>query len=405
MAAFEYVALDARGRQKRGVLEGDSPRAVRQQLREQALTPLEVSAVEGKEERDRGLGLGLGNRMGVTELALFTRQLATLVRAGLPLETALQATAQQTDSRRTQRITLGIRSKVTEGHALAVALADFPQTFPEIYLATVAAGEQSGHLDGVLERLADYVETQQQLRQKVQLALFYPVILTVVAIGVVTALLAKVVPDIVGVFESINAALPPLTRGLIALSDFLSEYGLLLLLLLVAGFIGWRVAMRGEEFRSRVHRQYLRLPLVGRLARGVNTGRFARTLSILVNSGVPVLEALRISGAVVTNLPMRAAIKTAAERVREGSMIHRALGVEKLFPAITLHLIANGEASGQLGEMLDRAAQHQEREVETLVAGLLGIFEPMLILTMGGIVLLIVLAILLPIFNLNTLVK
>lgn len=405
MPAFEYVALDAKGRQKRGVLEGDSPRAVRQQLREQTLTPLEVSVVEGKQERGRGLHFKLGNRMSVTELALFTRQLATLVRAGLPLETALQATAQQTDSRKTQRIVLGIRSKVTEGHSLAEALGDFPQTFPEIYLATVAAGEHSGHLDGILERLADYVETQQQLRQKVQIALFYPIILTVVAIGVVTALLAKVVPDIVAVFESIRATLPPLTRGLIALSDFLRDYGWALLVLIIAAGFAWRVAMRGEDFRRRVHRNYLRLPLIGRLTRGVNTGRFARTLSILVNSGVPVLEALRISGKVVTNLPMRNAIEVASERVREGSTIHRALSVEKLFPPITMHLIANGETSGELGEMLERAAQHQEREVETLVASLMGIFEPLLILTMGGIVLLIVLAILLPIFDLNTLVK
>lgn len=404
MPAFEYVAVDARGKQNRGVLEGDAARAVRQQLREQGLTPLEVTEVIERPV-SKGFSFSGSGSLSTTELALFTRQLATLVRAGLPLETALQATAQQTDNPRAQRVTLGIRSKVLEGYSLAAALGDFPRVFPEIYRATVGAGEQSGHLDGVLERLADYTETQQALRQKVQVALFYPVILSLVAVGVVTALLAKVVPDIVGVFQNINAQLPLLTRMLIGVSDFLRDWWWLLLGMIVGGFFGWRVLMRGEAFRTRVHRRILSLPLIGRLARGVNTGRFTRTLSILVNSGVPVLEALRISGEVVQNLPMRKAIETASQRVREGSTIHRALAADKLFPPITLHLIANGEASGELGEMLERAAQHSEREVETLVASLLGVFEPLLILTMGGVVLVIVLAILLPIFDLNTLVK
>lgn len=408
MAAFEYIAIDRAGKSRKGVLEGDAPRAIRQQLREMGLTPLEVNAVS-----QRRIGkAGAGGRssihresLSVTELALFTRQLATLVRAGLPLETSLQATAQQSENRQTQRVALGLRAKVVEGYSLAAALNEFPRVFPEIYRATVAAGESSGHLDGVLERLADYSESQHALRQKVQVALFYPAILTVVAIGVVTALMVKVVPDIVGVFQNIHATLPLLTRGLIAFSDFLKDWWLLILLAIIAGAVSFRMGLRRPTFRSKVDGVLLRIPIVARLVRSMNTGRFARTLSILVNSGVPVLEALRISGEVVGNLPMRHAIETATQRVREGGSIHRALSVGKLFPPITLHLIANGEASGELGEMLERAAQHQEREVETLVASLLGLFEPLLILTMGGIVLVIVLAILLPIFNLNTLVK
>ncbi len=406
MGAFEYTALDSRGKQQRGVLEGDAPRQIRQQLRERGLTPLDVQEVS---ERKRGGGrsrLSLTrNRISVTELALFTRQLATLVKAGLPLEAALQAVAQQTDNQRTQRVTLGIRSKVLEGHALADALSDFPQVFPEIYRATVAAGEQSGHLDGVLERLAEYVENQQVMRQKVQLALLYPVILTFVAIGVVIVLLAKVVPDVVGVFDSIDAELPALTKGLIATSDFLRDYGLILLVLLGAGLFLWRLALTRPHIRRAYHLWLLRLPLVGRLVLGTNTGRFTRTLSILVNSGVPVLDALQISSEVIGNVPMREAIEETAQRVREGSSIHDALAKHRLFPAITLHLIANGEASGDLGGMLERAAIHQEREVETLVGALMGLFEPLLILVMGGVVLLIVLAILLPIFEINQLVQ
>ncbi len=407
MGAFEYVALDDRGRQKRGVLEGDAPRQIRQNLRDQGLVPIEVNEVVGKDSGRRagGFRIGLRQSLSVTELALFTRQLATLVHAGLPLESALQATSQQTESARTQKIVLGIRSKVLEGHDLASALADFPGVFPEIYRATVAAGEHSGHLDGVLERLADYVESQQTLRQKIQLALFYPAILSVVAIGVVVALLAKVVPDVVGVFDSIDAELPALTRGLIASSDFLRDYGIWLLVLLVMFGVVARFALKQEHIRWRFHRFLLRLPLLGRATRGINTGRFTRTFSILVNSGVPVLDSLRICTQVVVNLPMREAIDNAAKRVREGSSIHQALSAGKLFPPITLHLIANGESSGELGTMLERAAQHQEREVETLISALMSVFEPVLILTMGGVVLLIVLAILLPIFDLNTLVR
>ncbi len=405
MGAFEYTALDERGKQQRGVLEGDAPRQIRQQLRERGLTPLEVQEVSSRKRGSIPKFSLARNKISVTELALFTRQLATLVKAGLPLEASLQATSQQTDNPRTERVALGIRARILEGHTFADALSDFPQVFPEIYRATVAAGEQSGRLDGVLERLADYVENQQAMRQKVQLALLYPVILTFVAIGVVVVLLAKVVPDVVGVFDSIDAELPALTKGLIATSDFLSSYGLILLVLLIVAGIAWRMALREPHIRRAYDLWVLKIPVIGRLVLGVNTGRFTRTLSILVNSGVPVLDALQICVEVVSSLPMKSAVTETAQRVREGSTIYDALNKHRLFPAITLHLIANGEASGDLGGMLERAAVHQEREVETLVGALMGLFEPLLILVMGGVVLLIVLAILLPIFEINQLVK
>jgi general secretion pathway protein F len=277
--------------------------------------------------------------------------------------------------------------------------------FPELYRATVAAGEQSGHLDVVLERLADYTESRQQLRQKIQLALFYPALLTLLAISVVVLLLTYVVPQVVQVFQNIGQELPILTRGLIALSDFMRTYGLALLVLLgLAGAgIGWLLRKPGPL--RQWHAILLRLPLVSRLTRGLNTARFARTFSILLASGVPVLEALRIAAEVIGNLPMRDAVEAAARKVREGTSIFSALDKSGYFPPMTLHLIASGEASGKLEDMLERAATSQEREIEVMVATLLGLFEPLLIVVMGGLVLIIVLAILLPIFDLNQLVK
>lgn len=403
MGAFEYTALDSRGRERRGVLEGDAPRAVRAELREKGLTPLDVREVADRGGARRLFSFERG--MSVTDLSLFTRQLATLSRAGLPMEEALKAVAEQTESTRPQRIILGVRSQVVEGRTLAAALASFPASFNQLFRATIAAGEQSGRLDEVLEGLADYVEDQQVMRQKVLGALLYPAFLSVVAVIIVIVLLATVVPDLVQVFESIDAQLPLLTRALIALSDFLRAWGWLLALALAAGAAGAVYALRLEDVRREVQRRLLRLPVLGRFIRGVNTARFTRTLSILTRSGVPALDAMSIGAEVVSNLPMREAVQRAAAKVREGEAIHRALEAEKLFPPITLHMIANGELSGQLETMLARAAEHQEREVETLRQGVMGIVGPAVILLMGGMVLLIVLAILLPVFDLNQLVK
>ncbi|MFZ1494618.1 MAG: type II secretion system inner membrane protein GspF [Candidatus Competibacter denitrificans] len=403
MPAYQYASLDAKGRQRKGLLEADTPRMARQSLREQGLNPLSVEEVASQERGGRRRLWGL--RISATDLALITRQMATLVGSGLPVEEALGAVARQADRARLGGMMLAVRARVLEGHTLATALSDFPQVFPELYRATVAAGEQSGHLEVVFERLADYTEARQQMRQKVGLALFYPLMLTGVAILVVAGLLTYVVPQVVQVFGSLNQQLPALTRGLIALSEFLRQNGWWLLAILAGGVIAWVLALRRIGFRRRVDQALLRLPLVARLARGANTARFARTFSILMASGVPVLEALRISAQVLSNLPMREAVEQATARVKEGASLNKAISASGYFPPMTVQLIASGEASGRLENMLERAAIQQERETETLIAALLGIFEPMLILVMGGVVLVIVLAILLPIFDLNQLVR
>jgi general secretion pathway protein F len=408
MGAFEYVAVDPGGKNRKGVLEGDTPRQVRQLLRERNLLPVKITEIAEKAPRSGGgmrLFSGGAAGMSALDLALMTRQLATLSRSGLPLEEALQAVGEQSEKAKVKTVVLGVRSRVMEGHTLANGLADFPRAFPEIFRATVAAGEQSGHLDAVLERLADYTENRHVLQQKIAHAMVYPIILTLMAIGIVTGLLVYVVPQVVGVFDSINQELPRLTKILIAVSALLKENWLLILTLLASAAIAFQLALKRPEFLGAFHRFQLMLPIVGRLVRGANTARFTRTLSILAGSGVPVLDALRIAGEVVSNVPMRDSVMEASDRVREGAPIGGSLAAGKMFPPMTIHLIRSGEASGELEAMLERAAANQEREMDSTIATLLGVMEPLLILSMGGIVLLIVVAILLPIFELNQLVQ
>jgi len=404
MPAFEYIALKPNGKRDKGVLEGDSARQIRQLLRERQLMPMEVTEVAGKNTQN-ATSSGFGNRISTTDMALIMRQLATLVRSGLPLEESLLAVAEQNEKAKQKNMLMAIRSKVLGGHTLAHGLRDFPQAFPELFLATIDAGEQSGHLDIVLERLADYAEARQQLKQKSSLALLYPAILTIVAVTVVVMLMTFVVPQVISTFDNIGQELPPLTVGLIALSDFLQDYGFFLFIGIILSSVLAGIVFRKEGPKYWLHRQFLRLPLIGRLTRGLNTARFSRTLSILIASSVPVLDALRISAQVVLNRPMRKAISEAADRVREGVSIHKSLAASKLFPPMTLHLIANGEVSGELENMLERAAINQERESETMISGLMGVLEPVMILIMGMIVLVIVIAILLPIFDLNQLIQ
>ncbi len=403
MGAFEYTALDEKGRERKGVLEGDASRQIRQQLREQGLTPLSVEEVQQRESRAKKTLFF--RRISSTDLALITRQWATLVRSGLPIDEVLTIVSKQTEKPRLKSMMAAVRSRVMEGHPLAVALADFPQVFSDLFRSTVSAGEQSGHLEVVLERLADYTEGRQQLSQKIMLALIYPGLLTLVAILVVAFLMAVVVPKVIGVFDNTGAELPWATQALIGFSDFLQQYGFVMLILIVAAGGLFLYMYRFENFKRSVHRVLLTLPIFRRLVRGVETSRFARTFSILVASGVPALEGMRISAQVMTNMPMREAVDEAARRVREGSGIHLALEACGYFPPMTVNLIASGEASGNLEEMLDRAASGQEREVETLIAGAMGLFEPLLIVAMGGIVLFIVIAILLPIFDMTQLVQ
>jgi len=408
MGAFDYVAVDASGRERKGVIEGDTPRHVRQLLREQGLLPVVVDeVVEQRETTGQRPRFALRFQRGLSssDLALITRQLATLVKSGLPLEEALLAVSQQTDKPRVRSIVLGVRSKVMEGHTLADGLTDFPGSFPEIYRATVAASEQSGHLDAVLERLADYTDNRQQLRSRTLSAMLYPVLLFTVCVAIVFFLLVSVVPKVVEVFRTSDAQLPLLTQLLIAGSDFMRQYGAWLVLGVAAAFFLFTRWLRIESNRRRWHQLLLHMPLVGKVVRGSNTARFARTLSTLTASTVPVLEALRISSEVVTNLPMKGAVEDAAVRVREGAPIGRSLGAARVFPPMMIHLISSGETSGELDTMLERAAVHQERELDSILQAVVGLLGPLMILVMGGLVLLIVLAMLLPIFELNQLVQ
>jgi general secretion pathway protein F len=404
MGAFEYVAMDQSGKQSKGVLEGDTPKHVRQILRDRKLLPVSVSEVAQKEaRRQRTFSFRRGLSSG--ELALITRQLASLSQSGLPLEEALLAVAQQNDQPRSKSILLGVRAKVMEGHSLADGFSEFPQAFPELYRATVAAGEQSGHLDVVLERLADYTEARQELRQRITNAMVYPIALVVMAVGIISFMLATVVPKIVNVFENTSAELPALTTGMIATSDFLRDWWFMVIIgFLAVSWLTWWILQK-EGPRRRYHSALLRTPIIGRLTRGVNTARFTRTLSILAGSGVPILQALKISAEVIENVPMRDAVTEATIRVREGASISKSLDASKLFPPMMIHLVSSGEAGGRLEEMLTRSAAGQEREVDGLIAALLGILQPLLIVIMGAIVLTIVLAILLPIFEINNLVK
>ena len=406
MGAFEYTAIDPAGRSRKGVIEGDTARHVRSLLRERQLLPVTIEAVAAQESsRQRRRGFAWRRGVSAADLSLLTRQLSTLVRAGLPLEEALLAVSEQTEKPRVQSILLGVRAKVVEGHTLATGLSDFPGVFPEIYRATISAGEQSGHLDAVLERLAEYTETREQMRQKVMGAMLYPIVLTVMCFVIVSILLTYVVPKVVEVFEANRAKLPLATEVLVLVSGFLRDYGIWLLLgIAVASVLAWR-ALQSRPTRLRYHRLLLRLPVFGRIVRGFNTARFTRTLSILTAAAVPVLDSLRISSEVITNLPMRDAVNEAAARVREGAPIGRSLAANRLFPPMTIHLISSGESSGELQAMLERAAVNQERELEGLLAALVGLLGPLLIVGMGLFVMGIVFAMLLPIFEMNQLIR
>jgi general secretion pathway protein F len=400
--AFEYVALDATGKERRGVLEGDSARQVRQQLRETGLTPLSIDAASGKTKAKKSQLFQ--RNINAMELALITRQLATLLRSGLPLEHVLKTTARQTDKRHVERTLLSVRAKVLEGRTLADGLSEFPKTFPELYIKTVASGEQSGHLEVVLERLADYTEQRQQMRQKTIFALFYPALLTIVSILIVIGLLTFIVPEVTRVFETMSADLPWITRALMDASDMFRSYWLVIILVLGSSIALVSYLLKKPGPKRWWQRNQLRIPVIGKLIRTANAARFSRTLSIMAASSVPILDAMRIASQVLTNLPMRTAVEEATLRVREGSSLYQALERTGYFPPMTLSLLASGESSGNLEGMLERSADIQEREIETLVSTIQGLFEPILILVMGGIVLVIVMAILLPIFDLNQLV-
>ncbi len=409
MTAFDYLVLNQRGKQEKGTLEGDSARQVRQQLREKGLMPISVEpTVELVSANGKGVHKATTKsaryRLSSLDLALLTRQLATLVQAGMTVEGALKAVSKQSEKQRLKSIILAVRSKVVEGHSLANSFQEFPKAFPEIYRATVAAGEQSGHLDLVLSQLADYTESSHDTSKKVKGALIYPSVLTGFSVLIVVALLKFVVPKMVSVFENSGQDLPLLTQLLIGFSEFIQDYGLYVLLLFIAAVFAFRQSLKKDAFRLRWHQFVLKLPLVSRLVRLINAARVANTLSILSRSGVQLVDALRIAGQVATNLCIRAAVEDAAGLLKEGSSLHKALDKSDYFPPLMIQMIASGESSGELDNMLARAAQAQERELEGMISTIVSLFEPMMMVVMGLVVLTIVLAIMLPVISLNTLV-
>ena len=404
MPAFEYQALDARGKSSKGVLEADNARHARSLLREQKLTPVSVGLASQQEKLLASGSQWFKRKISASELALITRQLATLVEAALPIESALLAVAEQCDKPRLKNMMMTVRSKVVEGYSLAEGLAEFPHVFDHLFRSMVAAGEKSGHLDQVLNRLADYTEQRQHMRSQILQALLYPIILTCFAVLVISILLAAVVPKIVGQFEHMGQSLPGTTLFLIAASDFLRAYGVFVLIAIMLALVAFKRALLKPAFRYRWDALVLKSRVLGKVTKGLNTARFARTLSILNASAVPLLEAMRISADVLSNTYMKQAVSEATGRVREGTSLRNALEQTKLFPPMMLHMIASGEKSGQLDSMLERAANTQDREFETLVTVSLKVFEPVLVAVMAGMVLFIVMAILQPILALNNMV-
>jgi len=405
MAAYEYIALDAGGRQRKGVIEADSGRQIRQILRDQGLVPLKVDAASERGVAQTGRRVRWRRGMSGLDLAMFTRQLSTLLAASLPVEEALRAVAQQSEKRHVSAMVMAIRSRVLEGHSLASSLAEFPNAFSNLYRSTVMAGEQSGHLDSVLENLAGYTERRYESARNVEMALFYPVILFVLAVAIVGALLVYVVPDIVHVFENTGQKLPWLTAALIATSEFVRAYAWLLAIVVAAGVFFVRWLARQPDVRLEWDRRKFEVPLVARITRASNASRYASTLSILTLSGVPLVEAMTIAAEVVENRWLKKRLVDATRRVSEGSSLRVALESAGHFPPMMLHMVASGESSGELDRMLAKVADYQQQELERIVTTLVRLFEPAMLLLMGGLVMLIVLAILLPILSMNKLVS
>ena len=407
MASFSYVALTPEGRRKKGIIEADSEKQVRQKLRKQSLVPVEVKSAAGQLKGDTGKGSRftlMRTSMNSAALCLATRQLATLVEATIPAEEALATVAEQCEKPGQKALLSEVRRQVLGGKSLAEALSRFPRVFSRLYRSMVAAGEKSGHLDTVLERLADYTENQQKIKAKIIQAMIYPTVLTLVAVGVIIVLLTSVVPKVVSQFAHMKRALPTSTNILIAISDFLRDYGLYIGIALIVIIFAIGALLRKPSISMKWDTVILGMPVVGKVAKGLNTARFARTLAILNSSAVPLLDGMKISGEVLSNAKARELLQNAASEIREGRSLHEALTATGLFPPMMLHMIAAGEKSGELDSMLKRAADSQDSEFERLVSMALSIFEPMLIVSMAGVVLFIVMSILQPILQMNSMV-
>ncbi|MEY3720135.1 MAG: type secretion system protein GspF [Pseudomonadota bacterium] len=406
MPAYRYEAVDALGSSSKGILHAESPRAARSDLRSRGLVPLVIDLITGESNAQRNsLAHWFGDKLSTTELALFTRQLASLLEAKLPLEQAFSALMEQAERPYVRDLIASVRAEVMGGASLSDALLRHPRDFADIYRALVASGEHIGQLSGVLSRLADFIERRNAMVQKVRLAFTYPAIVTAVAFAIVIFLLTYVVPQIVSVFANTKQQLPFLTLAMLALSGFVRHWGWLVALLVGLAFIVWRRALRDPAVKMRWHRWLLTAPLYGRFERSLNTSRFASTLAITISSGVPILRALQTSRDTLSNVAMREQVADATASVREGVSLARALSVHPHFPAMLIHMIRAGEVTGELPVMLNRASQMQEQDLERRALTIAGLLEPMLILAMGVVVLLIVLAVLMPIIEINQLVR
>jgi len=411
MGAYSYKALNEAGKTVKGILEADSERHVRSQLRAKKLKPLEVENAHSKAEKTSDDGINLtgwrkrmGSRLSSRDLSIITRQLASLVRSGLPLDEALHATGKQAHKPNIKRVVLGVRTKVLEGFSLAQALGDNPAAFNDMYRALVRAGESSGYLGPVLERLADYTQSSQQIQARIKMAMIYPIVLLLISLGVITALMAFVVPKLVGIFAHSHHELPALTKILISVSGFIVNYGVFLVIAVIGIVIGMRKLLKIEANLRIWHSMQLRLPVIGDLVRQINAARFAATLSLLSSSGVPLLQALTIAGQVMTNRILQDSCEQVVNAVREGSSLARAMDNAGTFPPLLVQLVSSGEANGTLSQQLDNAAKDQERELEMVLGMAMGLLEPLTIVFMGFSVCLIVMAILQPIFQMNSLV-
>jgi len=402
MPAFRYEAVDGRGKLRQGTLDAGTARQARDRLRADGLFPTLVEPVAATAGQ---AGAGGTTRLPVALVALSTRQLATLVGSGMPLDQALDAVADQADDARAKKLVAAVRSEVVAGEPLAGALARWPRTFSDLYRSLVAAGAETGRLNDVLVRLADYLEARLALRQRFTLALIYPALVTVIAIAVIAVLLVFVVPQVVSVYQQSRQALPWLTRALIAVSAFFRGTGAYWLAGAAILAVAFAFANRRAAFREAWHARLLRLPVAGRLVTAIDTARFASTLAILVGSGTPLLRSLDAARDVVWALPLRRAADDAAALVREGVSVARALKEQRVFPPVLVHLVANGEASGQLAPMLERAAAELEREAERRLTWFAALLQPALIVAMGAIVLVLVLAVMLPIVSMNQLIR
>ncbi|MDR9468574.1 type II secretion system inner membrane protein GspF [Marinospirillum sp.] len=401
MDSFRYQALDTQGKTRKGVLEAETERHARQLLRDQGLFPRKVERSSVEKSRGKVRAKPRAGHLAHDQKTLFTRQLATLVAAGLPLENALETLSKQAENDKQRSLLLGLRTRVREGHSLAESLQNWPNTFENLYVALVAAGEKAGRLDQVLMRLADYLETSQKQRQKATMALVYPVLLILVSLAIVIALMSFVVPRIVSQFDHAGQTLPAITHGLIWLSDAIRDWGVAAAIVLALLLVLLRFLLQKPAIKLAWHQRILGLPLLGKLSRALNTARLSRTVAILTGSGIPLLEGLKVARGTLGNIYLQQKVEVVVDQVREGVSLHRALEASGEFPPMMVYMVASGEASGELDQMLTRVADLQDGEFQQKVDVSLSLFEPLMILFMGGVVLTIVLAILLPIMQLN----